>query len=34
MKIDKKELNELFLEVKLNNKKAFEELYNRYNKLF
>ena len=33
MKIDKKELNELFLEVKLNNKKAFEELYNRYNKL-
>lgn len=33
MKIDKKELSELFLEVKLNNKKAFEELYNRYNKL-
>lgn len=33
MKIDEKELDELFKEIKNNNKIAFEQLYNRYNKL-
>ena len=33
MKIDEKELNELFKEIKNNNKMAFEKLYSRYNKL-
>lgn len=33
MKIDEKELDELFKEIKHNNKIAFEKLYNRYNKL-
>ena len=33
MKIDEKELNELFKEIKNNNKIAFEKLYSRYNKL-
>ena len=33
MKIDEKELNELFKEIKNNNKIAFEKLYGRYNKL-
>ena len=33
MKIDEKELNELFVEIKHNNKIAFEQFYSRYNKL-
>ena len=33
MKIDEKELDELFKEIKNNNKIAFEKLYSRYNKL-
>lgn len=32
-KIDEKELNELFIELKHNNKIAFEKLYAKYNKL-
>lgn len=32
-KIDEKELNELFIELKHNNKIAFEKLYTKYNKL-
>ena len=32
-KIDEKELNELFIESKHNNKIAFEKLYTKYNKL-
>lgn len=32
-KIDKKEINELFIELKHNNKIAFEKLYTKYNKL-
>lgn len=33
IKIDEKELNELFIELKHNNKIAFEKLYTKYNKL-
>lgn len=33
MKINEKELDELFKEIKNNNKIAFEKLYSRYNKL-
>lgn len=33
IKIDDKELNELFIELKHNNKIAFEKLYTKYNKL-
>lgn len=33
IKIDDKELNELFIELKDNNKIAFEKLYTKYNKL-
>ena len=33
IKIDDKELNELFIELKHNNKIAFEKLYAKYNKL-
>lgn len=32
-KIDEKELEELFIEIKYNNKIAFERLYSKYNKL-
>ena len=32
-KIDEKELSELFIELKHNNKIAFEKLYSKYNKL-
>lgn len=32
-KIDKKELKKLFIQIKKNNKIAFEKLYNTYNKL-
>lgn len=32
-KINEKELKELFIEIKNNNKIAFEKLYNKYNKL-
>ena len=33
VKINEKELKELFIEIKNNNKKAYEEFYNKYNKL-
>lgn len=33
IKVDKKELSELFIELKHNNKIAFEKLYSKYNKL-
>jgi len=33
VKIDEKELKELFRDIKDNNKTAFEELYNKYNRL-
>lgn len=33
MKIDKKELKELFIEIKQNNYTAFEELYKKYSKM-
>ncbi len=33
VKVDKKELSELFIELKHNNKIAFEKLYSKYNKL-
>lgn len=33
VKIDEKELKELFIELKYNNNIAFEKLYNKYNKL-
>ena len=33
VKIDEKELKELFIEIKDSNKTAFEELYNKYNRL-
>lgn len=33
MKIDKTELKELFIEIRHNNKIAFEKFYNKYNKL-
>lgn len=33
MGINGKELKELFIEIKYNNKIAFEKLYNKYNKL-
>lgn len=32
-KINEKELKELFIEIKNNNKRAFEKLYNKYNKI-
>lgn len=32
-KVNENELKELFIEIKYNNKIAFEKLYNRYNKL-
>lgn len=32
-KVNENELKELFIEIKHNNKIAFEKLYNRYNKL-
>ena len=32
-KVNENELRELVLEIKHNNKIAFEKLYNRYNKL-
>ena len=31
LKIDEKELKELFIELKCGNKKAFENLYTKYN---
>ena len=33
LKIDEKELKELFIELKCGNKKAFENLYTKYNRL-
>ena len=33
VKIDERELKELFIELKYNNNIAFEKLYNKYNKL-